>query len=156
MLSVIKAFFQNSEVSPVLLALGSCPLPWSCGYSLLSDRLLFIHCLPELENFIFLLFRGCARRWKSKLFLSPSDKGERGCHFVYWAQVVVHNNVQTNLCCDSPSCILWICRFVHRIYTMNLLFLNMGVNFKKVNPIKRYLSKTNVHFLLAVLQHATS
>lgn len=33
---------------------------------------MFIHCLPELGNFIILLFRDCARRWKSKHFLSPA------------------------------------------------------------------------------------
>lgn len=70
---LMKAFFQNSEVWPVLLALGSCPLPWSCGYRLLSDRLVFIHCLPKLGNFIILLIRECARRWKSEFFLSLSQ-----------------------------------------------------------------------------------
>lgn len=32
---------------------------------------------------------------------------------------------------DSSWCILWICCFVSRGISMNLLFLNMGVNFKK-------------------------
>lgn len=134
----MKAFFQNSEVWPVLLALGSCPLQRSCGYSLLSDRLMFIHCLPKLGNFIILLFRDCKKVEVSTLPLSLRHGWERNCHFVYRLQVVVHNNVRTDLCCDYPWYILWICCFVLRIYTINLLFLNMGVNLKKATPIKRY------------------
>lgn len=91
--------------------------------SLLSDRLVVTHCLPQLGTFTVLLHRGCARRWKSKPFPSPFSLGERGCYFVPWAQVLVHNS--------ELSCAWFVMVYVMILLLLNSLLLNMGVNFKK-------------------------